>query len=265
MDVQPKQKYLNVFLNKFWYVPSDVLIRATEKALWEAVDYKHSILDIGTADGRISSVLFPKNLIIDVGLEPVESLAKKADKQKVYKKVVAGSAVKMPFSSNSFRTVVSNSTFEHISQDIPAVSEVSRVLKKGGLFYLTVPSKRFRAQLADINIKGRKLKEFNERMQHYHYRSFENWEHIMESAGLRVVEHKYYFSKEVLKAWYVLLRVSTFKPYRRELWSYFSDTRFRKFVPKRFIISLEKNFLSKYYKKTFNKHGSWLFIKAEKI
>lgn len=48
----------------------------------------------------------------------------------IYKKIVAGNATDLPFKDQTFKTVISNSTFEHISADKKAVSEVGRVLKK---------------------------------------------------------------------------------------------------------------------------------------
>ena len=45
-----------------------------------------------------------------------------------------------PKSSGSFGCVVSNSTLEHVEDDLMAVNEIARVLRSGGDFFFTVPT-----------------------------------------------------------------------------------------------------------------------------
>lgn len=54
-----------------------------------------------------------------------------------------GSAIKLSFTDNSFDTVVSWEVLEHIPKktETKMFSEVSRVLKKGGIFYLSTPNR----------------------------------------------------------------------------------------------------------------------------
>jgi len=41
-------------LDEFWYVPSDVLVRAAEASIFKNLNLKPPVLDIGCGDGRNS-------------------------------------------------------------------------------------------------------------------------------------------------------------------------------------------------------------------
>ena len=62
-----------------------------------------------------------------------------------------GSAINIPFNSNSFDTVVSWEVIEHIPQNTEdkMFKEVERVLKPGGTFYLSTPHKNFLSCVLD--------------------------------------------------------------------------------------------------------------------
>jgi SAM-dependent methyltransferase len=52
---------------------------------------------------------------------------------------VSGLAYALPFAANSFDTVFSTQTLEHVEQPHLAVAEMSRVLRPGGYLILTAP------------------------------------------------------------------------------------------------------------------------------
>lgn len=54
--------------------------------------------------------------------------------------VVQGDATRLPFPDGSFDAVVCSETLEHIPDDRSAVDEIRRVLRPGGLLFLTVPN-----------------------------------------------------------------------------------------------------------------------------
>lgn len=62
-----------------------------------------------------------------------------------------GSAIKIPYPSNSFDTVVAWEVIEHIPAhtENQMFAEVGRVLKKGGVFYLSTPNKDPRSTYTD--------------------------------------------------------------------------------------------------------------------
>lgn len=268
----PKRIYLEQFLRAYWFAPQDVLLRSVEANIIHALALKRPILDIGIGDGGISSLLFPLSFSIDVGIDNDKTSIERAAKTRVYKKVIRASAEAMPFPHASFRTVVSNSTFEHIRHDRKAVEEVARVLKKNGYFFITVPSAYLPKTLIALEGGGKRGKEalrrFNQRVEHFHYRSLNEWRILFARFSLELVFYKYYFPQEVTKLWYTFFTLSVKKIRQKELWSYLGHSHFRHLIPKQLVITLLRNRLMSSYKKGFtvsNGEGSMLFMVAKKM
>lgn len=100
------------------------------------------ILDIGCGDGVWYNELRKKGddvIGIDLSSRDLEKLKERADKMGIVPNVFNANAQKMPFNSASFDKAYSISTFEHIENDEETFSEVSRVLKPGGSFVISVP------------------------------------------------------------------------------------------------------------------------------
>ncbi|KKQ75950.1 MAG: Methyltransferase-like protein [Candidatus Woesebacteria bacterium GW2011_GWB1_38_5b] len=258
-----KLKYLYDFLETFWYAPCDALLRSVEAVIISKATILSPSLDVGCGDGRISKLLFGKR-IIDIGVDPGKKEASLAAKSGVYKSVLALDAASLPFKDGHFRTIIVNSTFEHIKHDKQVLKELSRVTKKGGIIYLTVPSDKYLKLLKSLGLNGARLKNFNIRVAHYHYRTKEDWEKMLSQVGLKATEMQYYFPKQLAKMWLLLFRLTTFKVYRRELWSYLKDSPYGKLVPKNLVIYFLKRFISPAYRLSFEEGGGLLYIKAVK-
>lgn len=266
-----KKEYLEFFLQQYWFAPQDVLLRSVEANIIRACKFVHPVLDIGVGDGGISRFLFSGKLKIDVGIDIEESGLEKARNNGVYKKVMRVDAMKMPFKSGSFGSVVSNSTFEHIQDDKKAVAEVGRVLQKNGYFFLTVPSIYLPRTI--LSIEGEKgqqaLDKFNTRVVHRHYNSLVAWEKMLAKNNLRIVFHRYYFPEETARPWYRLMKISTYKIRSKEFWSYLAHSKLRKFIPEKAVIFLLRKFvLEKPYVRglgTADGIGSMLFIVSQKL
>lgn len=256
-----KNKILFQFLTKFWYAPADAFLRANEAIIWSKQKLTSPILDIGCGDGQTSKLILAKQKKIDVGVDLNPSGALKVG---IYKKVVTADASRLPFTKNSFQTVISNSTFEHIRQDKKAVSEVARVLKSGGQLFLTIPDVNLNKFLTKKLKNKTKLNNFNQRVQHLHYRSEKQWYKILEKNNLKVVTSKKYLSKKAFYAWYKLFKLVTFKPYKRELWSYLKDSPYGKLFPKKIIVLILYLYLSPLLKNIWDDQGSWILIVAKK-
>lgn len=268
---EAKKEYLEFFLQKYWFAPQDVLLRSVEANIIRACKFVHPVLDIGVGDGGISRFLFPGKLKIDVGIDIEESGLEKARNTGVYKKVMCADAMRMPFKSASFGSVVSNSTFEHIQDDKKAVAEVGRVLRKNGYFFLTVPSIYLPRTI--LSIEGEKGKEaldkFNTRVVHRHYNSLATWEKMLAKNNLKIIFHRYYYPEETARPWYMLMKISIYKIRNREFWSYLAHSKLRKFIPEKIVILLLRKFvLEKPYKSglgTADGVGSMLFLVSQKI
>lgn len=269
------KSYLTYFLKKYWFIPSDALQRGIEANAWDLCGFKKPILDIGIGNGRMSNFIFRNSPRIDVGIDSEKSGLESARKTKKYIKVLRTNAENMPFKNDSFNTVVSNSTFEHIEDDLKALSEVARVLKKGGLFFVTIPSEYLQKWVIEYEENKNKAKskenlaKFNKRTNHLHYRSLSDWERNFKKNNLEIVFCKYYFPKEVALFWYELFESFTHKLAGREMWSIIGDSKITKFFPKGIIINFLKNrFLKNAYRDGFfinSGVGAQLFIVTKKV
>ncbi len=93
-----------------------------------------TLLEIGSGVSPISDGL--KNVILtDISAEAMKYLKSTGVAQKAF----AMSATELCFKDESISTVVCSEVIEHIQEDRKALSEMSRVLKKGGTLILTVP------------------------------------------------------------------------------------------------------------------------------
>lgn len=269
-----KESYLTLLLKKYWFIPSDVLQRGIEANIWDLCRFKRPVLEIGIGNGKIGLFIFKNHGQIDVGIDLDKVSLERAKKIKKYKKVFHADAQNLPFKNTSFNTVVSNSTFEHIENDLKAISEVSRVLKKGGLFFVTIPSEFLRKWVLEYEKKINKnnslqnLMKFNKRANHLHYRSLNKWKQHFEKNNLRITFSKYYFPKKTAMVWYEIFKKFTYKLDNREVWSIFANSKVMKLIPKVLIIKLLKNVV---LKNAFNNgffidsgKGAQLFIIARK-
>lgn len=269
------KSFLTRYLNRFWFIPSDALQRSIEANIWNACKFDPPVLDIGIGNGEISKFIFKDHPPIDIGIDIDKSGLANAQATKKYKKVMCVNAQNMPFKNASFNTVVSNSAFEHIANDVKAVSEVSRVLKNDGLFFLVVPNINLRDWIYEYeknrdesNAKD-ELKKFNERANHLHYRSLSDWEKIIKKNNMEIVFYKYFFPKEVALYWYKMFKVFTYSFREHELWSLLGHSKITKFLPKKLIINLlENNILKNSYNNGFftnSEEGAQLFMIARKL
>jgi SAM-dependent methyltransferase len=95
------------------------------------------ILNIGTGSGVLEKIIserFP-----DTRVYSVDILDHRIEKDGY--KFIRVKGEKLPFSSNSFDLVISNSVMEHVNSPKRHFKEIYRVLKKSGMVYLGVPNK----------------------------------------------------------------------------------------------------------------------------
>ena len=258
-----KNKYFEQLVNEFWYAPCDSFLRAPEIAIWRSIQPKHPILDVGCGDGRMDKYLFP-HIDIDVGIDSDKKAVGVARKSGLYDKVVHSKASKIPFENDYFSSVISNSTFEHIKDDLFTLREISRILKIKGDFIFTTTTDNFLKTMVLLGLKGQPLKTYNERVGHYHYRSVNAWKSILKNAGFEPIIVQRYFPISSMKIWWNLFRLTTLKVYKRELWSYLKDSPYGRLFPSKLISKMTYLLLVKSYKKAFDKSGNWVFVWAKK-
>jgi len=126
--------------------PTDVLYGRTRFAA-SFVDRKDikgkKCLDIGCGYGWMELYLIGKEASLVTGTEldekDLRTIKKYIHDTKI--KSCVGNAISLPFSDKSFDTVISWEVIEHIPRDTEKTMflEVWRVLKPGGVFYLSTP------------------------------------------------------------------------------------------------------------------------------
>ena len=251
-------------IDRFWFSPQDIIFRSIEAKIWADQQFKRPVLDIGCGDGGISEIVFSHQVPLDVGIDNNQLVIAQAKSRKIYKRVLLADATQLPFKANTFTTVISNSTFEHIRNDAKAVAEVSRVLRKGGKFIFTVPLPQFEKMILKLGTKNA-LQSINSRLSHFHYRNLREWKKLLAARKMSVVEHKYYFPSVVIGKWNRLFSIFTYRLFnKRELWSYLSDPRFEPFFPKTVLKSLWHYYLHVGDVYAHPQDACWLFIVARK-
>lgn len=114
---------------------------------------KKKILDIGCGYGWCELAMRKKGAREQFGLELTEKDLATAKKNIKDKNIhyLEGSAIRIPFEKSAFDTVLAWEVIEHIPKDTEEkmFSEVHRVLKKGGSFYLSTPNNTFFSTLLD--------------------------------------------------------------------------------------------------------------------
>ncbi|MEK7497830.1 MAG: glycosyltransferase [Patescibacteria group bacterium] len=150
---QYKSLFLNIIKNPFYSQSLPSILNKKERMkkakqiynvlkfhLGETVSLK--CLDVGCSDGTISNYLsghFKKTVGIDVDSVAL-SLASESYQGKNLK-FIEMPAEKIAFPSNYFDVVIANQIYEFVKDDNKTVSEIYRVLKKGGVCFFGARNK----------------------------------------------------------------------------------------------------------------------------
>ena len=174
-------------------------------ALWRATEAQElarhkltkPVLDIGCGFGEFAGVFF--NSQIEVGVDIDYRDIAKATSSGKYKKTIIADARNLPFGDNTFNTIISISTLEHIQNNFEVFKEAYRVLKPGGKFYYTVPTDKLADGLLTVNIfnflRLKKLSAiyfriFNKVFKHVFLPNEQTWIKLTKKAGFKVVDVK---------------------------------------------------------------------------
>ncbi len=95
------------------------------------------VLDVGCGTGAVMQFLAKKNFEV-YGIDPSGEALKYCTLKGL--SVKKSSAEKIDFSEDSFDVVFALDVLEHLENPELAVEEIDRVLKKGGIFIMTVPA-----------------------------------------------------------------------------------------------------------------------------
>lgn len=216
---------LDVAITHWYWKPGVCLIRALElnAYLSAACEAEPPCLDLGCGDGQVSRALLDARVarLPIVGLDLSRSQLAKARVSGHYANLIRASATRMPFRNEHFESVICNGVLEALP-DSPeqAVREAARILKRGGLFLLTVPTARFIPVMfwprvlahVSASLSNLYVRAFNERLEHRApYLSMAEWRRHLEAAGFRVEHEQSFLSRRAGMA-YNLLVMQVFRP-----------------------------------------------------
>lgn len=115
----------------WWYrVRSELLELILDDLVAAPASTQPSILDLGSADGPSVGWLRERGHRIGMDIDP----------RGLQVGDVCGSALQLPFAAESFDVVAAFDVIEHCDQEGRALAEVSRVLRPGGRFLMSVPA-----------------------------------------------------------------------------------------------------------------------------
>ena len=138
------------------------LFRALELRVYResGANLQGPVLDLGCGDGQVISMLKKVGVIHDQvgGLEISAREISKASENKVHKWLLQGSGTHLPFKNESFSSIISNSVLGGIPGGVShLINEVWRVLRKDGIFVVTVPTDKF----VDVLLVAKILEKFS--------------------------------------------------------------------------------------------------------
>lgn len=242
------------------------LLRAVEARFYEDIELAAPVLDLGCGDGHFAAIAFADRPPM-IGIDPWWPPLRESARRNAYRAAIQSAGAAMPFPSELFATVVSNSVLEHIPDLDPVLAEVQRVLKPGGRFVFCVPSDNFlrflsiarglqRAGLGGLGSAYQRF--FNRISRHYHCDDPAAWAERLARAGLSIERHWYYFSPGALAA--------------LEWGHYFGvPSAVAKKLTGRWIIApahwnlwLTDRIVRRYYEEALPERGAYLFFIARK-
>ena len=229
----PTRDYLDQLLKAYWFAPPVALWRAVELRVAAQESYPRPLLDLGCGDGLIAGVLFGPGGV-DAGMDPWLDQLQQAARSGVYRWVQQASGHHLPYPSNTFAAVFSNSVLEHIPDVAPVIREVGRVLRPGGRFTFTVPSDAFRQLLhfyqtrlaaGDRDGAEQYAAEVDARLAHHHYHPPQKWAELLAGGGMTMDKVRYYIPEPVERLWDRMN--ARFGVGRRSLWTLLASPRLR--------------------------------------
>ncbi len=258
----PDRDFLKLHLNT---IPLHrALLRSVECRLLSRYRFERPLLDVGAGDGHFASLLFPDG--VDVGIDPTADSLKEAASRGVYKELMVASACQLPFADESFASVISNCVLEHIPDLGSALDEISRVLKPGGLFALTVPSPNYERFLLGSSLLravglrplARAYGRWMTRISyHYHYYRPEEWRRRLAVRGLVVRDWGYYFSPAAHRAFDLSHYISAPSVFVRKLsgrWILFPNKP----------TSIRRGLFGRFYEQDVQGEGAYIYMACTK-
>ncbi len=192
------------------------LIRAKELELFQrffpsvTTLPKLTILDFGSGDGFFTQMLCNRTGIPLTKIDIDQKITSKTIRERTDDRLVIYDGAILPFKSDSFDLVISNSVLEHVENVSQSIQELSRVLKKKGTFLCSIMTDRWEAYLIGRLCLGKMYTAWMRRIQdHKNLLLFDEWQNHFEKAGLNTKRVIGYMDKKASR-WFELLHYLSF-------------------------------------------------------
>jgi 2-polyprenyl-3-methyl-5-hydroxy-6-metoxy-1,4-benzoquinol methylase len=135
-DLNQRKKLYNLRYSKYLTDHGKVEVNYLDKYLKP----NQKILEIGCGAGHLSNYLFKKKLKVS-SIDFSQHMVDISKKNYPHLNPKVMNAEKLSFKDNSFDVVISYELIEHLFDVKSHLSEVNRILKKGGLYIIKTPNK----------------------------------------------------------------------------------------------------------------------------
>ena len=175
--------------------------RYLECKILSRYEFRRPVLDVGCGEGLFANILFKNK--IDTGIDPNKKELLRAKSLDSYEELIQCYGDNIPKVDNYFNTIFSNSVCEHIADLENVLKEAFRVLKPGGVMYITVPTDLFDKYsfvnqilrfLSLEKISKKYSRFYNKFWKHYHYYDESTWHSLLKKNGFIVEQSHTYAS-----------------------------------------------------------------------
>jgi ubiquinone/menaquinone biosynthesis C-methylase UbiE len=97
------------------------------------------VLDLGSGEGGTSIIFSEQNIVFSYDLNLMR-LERQKNNLSSYNRI-NGDALKLPIKNNSFDLIILQDIIEHVTNAELLINEIRRVLKTGGVIYISTPNK----------------------------------------------------------------------------------------------------------------------------
>jgi len=202
-----KINFENYFRRFLRISPLSVAVwRSVEAGYLSKYKLKSPVLDLGCGFGEFMRGFTDKKIDVGVDINPKDLFA--ASKSNRYKNLVLADARDLPFLDNTFETIVSISTLEHIKNPKKTLNECYRVLKPGGTLIATIETDKvdknsfYRPFLSKIGFNRISIfleKKYNSFFSRHIIINGKVWEKIAKESGFEIEKADYIISPIVVK------------------------------------------------------------------
>jgi ubiquinone/menaquinone biosynthesis C-methylase UbiE len=160
MKPQYEAIYRDFEENYFWFVARRQLIRTL---LQNSFNKKIKLLDVGCGSGTMIKYLSNDANLTVIGIDNSKIFVSEGRKKGL--NIKFGNAAELPFKKSYFDVVICADVLEHLKNDASALIEIYRVLKKGGIAFVSVPALQFLWDSHDVE---------NQHFRRYSKQKFKN-------------------------------------------------------------------------------------------